>query len=57
MFTADAHFECRAGLASLGDCPIHQLADATAINRLEGILFENALFLIGDEEVALGIIT
>ena len=57
MFTADAHFKSRTSLATFTDRPIHQLAYATAINCLERILFENALFLISDEEVAFRIIT
>src|SRR5215211_5204641 len=56
VLAADTYFQIRAGLATFGNCPFHELADTAAIQRLEGICLEDALFLIGDQEVAFGII-
>ena len=57
MFAADTHFKVRAGGATFVDRHLHELAHAIAVNRLEGIGSEDALFLISDKEVAFGVIT
>src|SRR6266496_1418445 len=57
VLTTDAYFERGAGLAAFGNCPIHEFAYTTTVNGLEGVRFEDALFLIGDEEVAFCIVT
>ena len=56
VLAADAHFQFRAGLAAFGNGHVHQLAHAIAVERLEGILGQDALFHVSDQEVTLGII-
>lgn len=56
VFTADAHFKVGAGLAAFCNCPLHQGSNAMAVNGLEGVLYEDALFLVSDQEVAFCIV-
>src|SRR5689334_8972130 len=57
VFTTDTYFKAGTGLATLRNCPIHKFADATAIDGLEGVCFENSLLLVRDQEVAFRIVT
>src|ERR1700712_992433 len=50
VFAANADLEARAGLASARHADLHQLADAVAIDRDEGIDLQNSLGDIGAEE-------
>src|SRR5690606_20835894 len=43
MLTADTDFEILTGFASFIDRQLHQPAHAVTVERLEGILFQNAL--------------
>ena len=56
MLAADAHFQVGAGLAAIVDRHLHQAANAIAVDGLEGILGQDALRHVGDQEVALGVI-
>jgi hypothetical protein len=56
MLTADTHFEVRTGCAAGFDAHLHQLAHAVAIDRLEGILGQDAAFHILQQEVTFGVI-
>src|SRR5687768_7884297 len=56
MLAANAYLKIRSRLSSFCDCPIHEFAYSLAIQALERILLKNSLFLIGDQEVAFGVI-
>src|ERR1700687_2112844 len=50
MLAADPDLDVRAGLAAAGDADLHQLADAVAIDRDEGVDLEDSLGDVGREE-------
>ena len=52
MFAADAELDVRAGLAALGDGDLHELANAGAVERGEGVLLEDFRLGVGHEEGA-----
>ena len=52
VFAADAELDVRAGLAALGDGDLHELANAGAVERGEGVLLEDFRFGVGHEEGA-----
>src|SRR5690242_12933001 len=52
MLAADAELQVLARLAAALGADLHQLADAIAVDRDEGVLLEDALLLILAEEAA-----
>ena len=52
VFATDTHFEVRAGGATFVDRPLHELAHAVAVNRLERIRCKNFFIQIVIQESA-----